>query len=102
MTSWRRVLVDSDFLSLFEAMDSCGDDARSSFETADHPEAAFILGKIDLVQRNRAGGEIDEPNEVLAILGEDGGGRHSQNCWLLICKPCSDRASKPEAWRWIA
>src|SRR4029077_9029282 len=102
MTSWRRVLVDSDFLSLFKAMDSRGDDARSSLETADHTEAAFVLGKIDLVQRNRAGGEIDDPNEVLAILGEDGGPRHSQHCWLLICKPRRDGASKPEAWRWIA
>src|SRR5690242_3453307 len=102
MTSWRRVLVDSDFLSRFKAMDSRSDDARSSLETPDHPEAAFVLGKIDLLQRNRAGGQIDDPNEVLTILREDGGGRHSQNCWLLVCKPCRHRASKPEAWRGIA
>ena len=60
-------------------MDSCGDDAHSSLETPGHPETALILGEIDLVQRNRAGGEIDDPNEVLAILGEDGGGGHPQN-----------------------
>jgi hypothetical protein len=63
---------DADLLSLFEAVDSGSHDARSAGETADDPDASFVLGKVDLLQRNRARRSVDDPDRSLGAIPEDG------------------------------
>ena len=60
------ILFDADLLSLFEAVDSGSHDARAGGEPAGDADACGVLGEIDLVQRNRARGMIDDPDESLA------------------------------------
>ena len=67
--SWRGVLFDADLLSLLEAMDSGSHDARSSGETAGHPDASFILGETStLCSETVLAGSVDDPDESLAVL----------------------------------
>ena len=58
-------------LSLFEAVDSRSHDARSGCETAGDPDASFILGEFDLVQRDRARGSVNDPYKSLGVLFEE-------------------------------
>ena len=64
---------------MLEAVDTGSHDTRSDRETAGDPNASFVLGKVDLVQRNRARGSVDDPDESLGALFEDGGRRHTGN-----------------------
>ena len=50
---------------MFEAVDSGSCDARSRSETAGDPDASFVLGEVDLLQRNLARGIVDDPDESL-------------------------------------
>ena len=88
-------------LSLLEAMNSGRHNARSGVQTAGHADAVRVLGKIDLAQRNSVRGQVDDPNEAFAILGEDGRFGHAQNWALVGREPCGDGRSKPEGWRRI-
>ena len=46
-------------------------------------------------------GSIDDPDEGLAALFEDGGRGHPENRALIVAEPCRDGASEPEACRRI-
>ena len=86
---------------MFKAVDSSSCDARSRSETAGDPDASFVLGEIDLLKRNLARKIVDDPDESLSTLFEDGGRWHSENGGVTAVEPCGDGASEPEALRRI-
>ena len=89
---------NADLLSWFEAVDSGSHDARSGGETAGDPDASFVLGKVDLVQRNRARRSVDDPDESLGALFEDGGCGHAENWLGIVAQPRGDGASEPKVF----
>src|SRR5215475_14850132 len=86
-------------LSLFEAVDSGSHDARPGGETDGDTDAPFVFGEVDLVQRNRARGVVDDPDKTLSAFLEHSGRGHPENPAVGFAEFCSDGASKPEAFR---
>ena len=59
-------------LSLFEAVSAGGDDALSGRDTPGDPDAGLVFGEVNLVQRNRARGLVDDPDKSLSAFFEHG------------------------------
>ena len=82
-------------------MDAGGDDPRARRKAARDPQAAFVLREIDLVQENRAREGIDHPNEILTILGEDGGRGRPEDGVLTVVQSRRNGGSKAKVLRRI-
>jgi hypothetical protein len=67
-------------------MNSGSDNSRSGLQTGGQLDAAIVPRNIDLAERHRALGQVDNPNEILTVLAENSGLWHAQNRALIAGK----------------
>ena len=82
-------------------MNSGSHNSRSGLQTGCHLDVAIVPRNIDLAERHRALGQLDDPNEILTVFAEDRGVWHAQNWALVAGKLRRDGRSQPEARWWI-